>query len=81
MLRLAHITFTGVNMNLPALPKHTITGPDGTGTYFNGHTDVAMQKYGILCNNIALDEAIALIDSLNGCSVEYIKDCLTKLKG
>ena len=68
-------------MNLPALPKHTITGPDGTGTYFNGHTDVAMQKYGILCHNLALDEAIELVHFLRYNSVDYIVDCLTKLKG
>jgi hypothetical protein len=31
---------------LPPLPNHTILGPAGTGSYFNGHTDAAMIAWG-----------------------------------
>ena len=40
-----------------------------------------MEDYGKLCHNTALDEAIELVYFLRYNSVDYIVDCLTKLKG
>lgn len=40
-----HHTEQPLNMVAAAdvqLPEHTISGPAGTGTYFNGHTDAAL---------------------------------------
>jgi len=49
--------------------------------FFDCYTIAQMKDYGELCRQHALDEAIALIDILNGCSLEYCKDRLMDLKG
>jgi hypothetical protein len=36
-------------MKLPPLPRPNISGPPGTGVYFEGHTPEAMRDFGILC--------------------------------
>jgi hypothetical protein len=36
-------------MKLPPLPRHTISGPPGSGVYFDGHTDETLRDFGILC--------------------------------
>ena len=39
------------------LPPHTISGPSGTGDYFNGHTDASMLAYGQRIREQALEDA------------------------
>jgi len=50
-------------MKLPPLPTHTISGPPGTGSYFNGHTDDAMEAYGKKCIESSLEEAAKVCDT------------------
>lgn len=40
--------------NFP-LPEHTIIGPSGTGTYFNGHTDKSLISNREACAKAVVD--------------------------
>ena len=72
-------------MNLPPLPIPVLQPSElvenASGILGALYLREQMKDYGNLCCNIALDEAITLIDILRGCSVEYIKDRLMDLKG
>ena len=71
-------------MNLPTLPELTelnIGYESPVGYLVSGYTQEQMKDYGKLCHNTALDEAIELVHFLRYNSVDYIVDCLTKLKG
>ena len=63
---------------LSRLPSHTISSPPGTGSYFNGHTDAAMQAYGQQCREAALKDAAFICNgeqwrNEGKVSVAYIK--------
>jgi hypothetical protein len=56
-------TITDDLNGLPPLPKYTIHGPTGTGSYFSGHTDAALIAYGRAVLALAeLKQAAALAD-------------------
>ena len=63
-------------MSLPPLPNKTISGPPGTGEYFNGHTDASMQAYGQQCREAALEEATDAIEDANARRVVYLTDAI-----
>lgn len=72
-------------MNLPPLPIPVIQPSElienTSGVLGALYLREQMKDYGELCHNVALDEAIELVHFLRYNSVDYIVDCLTKLKG
>ena len=74
-------------MNLPKLPKpfkkqgQQMSYDGDDKVFFDCYTITQIQEHGELCRQHALDEAIELVDLLRYNSVDYIVDCLTKLKG
>lgn len=72
-------------MNLPPLPIAVIQPSElvesASGVLGALYLKEQMKDYGKLCHNTALDEAIELVHFLRYNSVDYIVDCLTRLKG
>lgn len=72
-------------MNLPPLPIPVVQPSElvesASGVLGALYLKEQMKDYGKLCHNAALDEVIELVHFLRYNSVDYIVDCLTRLKG